>query len=196
MDLKSNILNNSSILTDLESVKVGDGSNASLKDILNSFSPAIVTPSVGKTIGHRGYYSNAPENTTASFEAACIEGFWGIETDIHNTSDGELVCIHDATIDRTTDGSGHVNNLTYKEIQNCNIDAGSHISDYPGLKVPKFEEYLSICRQYGAIPVIEVKGIKDNNIKYYKKNDFDYKRIWNGRILYVYRFSNMYEYCT
>lgn len=169
MDLKSNILNNSSILTDLESVKVGDGSNASLKDILNSFSPAIVTPSVGKTIGHRGYYSNAPENTTASFEAACIEGFWGIETDIHNTSDGELVCIHDATIDRTTDGSGHVNNLTYKEIQNCNIDAGSHISDYPGLKVPKFEEYLSICRQYGAIPVIEVKGIKDNNIKYYKK---------------------------
>lgn len=169
MDLKSNILNNGSTLTDLESVKVGDGSNASLKDILNNFSPAIVTPSIGKTIGHRGFYSNAPENTTASFEAACIEGFWGIETDIRNTSDGELVCIHDATIDRTTDGSGYVNNLTYKEIQACNIDAGNNISKYPGLKVPKFEEYLSICKQYGAIPVIEVKGIKDNNIKYYKK---------------------------
>ena len=116
-----------------------------------------------------GLYSSVPENTIASFEQACLNGFWGIETDIHNTSDGELVCIHDKTVDRTTDGTGTVNNMTFKEIQACTIDTGNGISDYPGLKIPKFEDYIAVCKQYGAVPVIEIKGIKNNDIKYYKK---------------------------
>lgn len=169
MDLKSNIINQSSSVTDLESVKLGNGTSGTLKDMLYKFPTAITLPAIGKTIAHRGYYSIRPENTTASFEAACIAGFWGIETDVYNTSDGELVCIHDATVDRTTDGTGTVNDMTYKQIQACNIDKGSNITDFPGLKIPKFEDYIAICRKYGAVPVIEVKGIKDNNIKYYKK---------------------------
>lgn len=169
MDLKSNIINQGSAVSDLESVKLGNGTNGTLKDIMYKFPLAITLPAIGKTIAHRGLYSARPENTTASFEAACIAGFWGIETDIHNTSDGELVCIHDSTVDRTTDGTGSVNDMTYKQIQDCNIDKGSNISDYPGLKIPKFEDYIAICKKYGAVPVIEVKGIKNNNIKYYKK---------------------------
>lgn len=169
MELKSNIINNSFAVTDLESVKLGNGTNGTLKDMMYKFPPAITTPSIGKTIAHRGLYSARPENTIASFEAACIAGFWGIETDIHNTLDGELVCIHDATVDRTTDGTGTINDMTYKQVQACTVDTGSNISDYPGLKIPKFEDYISICKKYGAVPIIEVKGIKNNNIKYYKK---------------------------
>lgn len=59
--------------------------------------------------------------------------------------------------------------MTYKEIKACTIDAGNGINSHSGLKIPKFEEYLAICKQYGAIPVIEIKGLTNNDIKYYKK---------------------------
>ena len=169
MNLNSRILNDSALITNTSSVKLGDGTNRSLDDLLQKFSPCVLNTIIGKTIAHRGLYSSVPENTIASFEQACLNGFWGIETDIYNTSDGELVCIHDKTVDRTTDGTGTVNDMTFKEIQACTIDTGNGISDYPGLKIPKFEDYIAICKQYGAIPVIEIKGIKNNDIKYYKK---------------------------
>ena len=169
MNLNSRIVNDSALITNTSSVKLGDGTNRSLDDLLQKFSPCVLNTIIGKTIAHRGLYSSVPENTIASFEQACLNGFWGIETDIYNTSDGELVCIHDKTVDRTTDGTGTVNDMTFKEIQACTIDYGNGISDYPGLKIPKFEDYIAICKQYGAIPVIEVKGIKNNDIKYYKK---------------------------
>lgn len=169
MNLNSRIVNDSALITNTSSVKLGDGTNRSLDDLLQKFSPCVLNTIIGKTIAHRGLYSSVPENTIASFEQACLNGFWGIETDIYNTSDGELVCIHDKTVDRTTDGTGTVNDMTFKEIQACTIDTGNGISDYPGLKIPKFEDYIAICKQYGAIPVIEVKGIKNNDIKYYKK---------------------------
>ena len=169
MNLNSRIVNDSALITNTSSVKLGDGTNRSLDDLLQKFSPCVLNTIIGKTIAHRGLYSSVPENTIASFEQACLNGFWGIETDIYNTSDGELVCIHDKTVDRTTDGTGTVNNMTFKEIQACTIDTGNGISDYPGLKIPKFEDYIAVCKQYGAIPVIEIKGIKNNDIKYYKK---------------------------
>ena len=169
MNLNSRIVNDSALITNTSSVKLGDGTNRSLDDLLQKFSPCVLNTTIGKTIAHRGLYSSVPENTIASFEQACLNGFWGIETDIYNTSDGELVCIHDKTVDRTTDGTGTVNDMTFKEIQACTIDTGNGISDYPGLKIPKFEDYIAICKQYGAIPVIEIKGIKNNDIKYYKK---------------------------
>ena len=169
MNLNSRIVNDSALITNTSSVKLGDGTNRSLDDLLQKFSPCVLNTIIGKTIAHRGLYSSVPENTIASFEQACLNGFWGIETDIYNTLDGELVCIHDKTVDRTTDGTGTVNDMTFKEIQACTIDTGNGISDYPGLKIPKFEDYISVCKQYGAIPVIEIKGIKNNDIKYYKK---------------------------
>ena len=169
MNLNSRIVNDSALITNTSSVKLGDGTNRSLDDLLQKFSPCVLNTIIGKTIAHRGLYSSVPENTIASFEQACLNGFWGIETDIYNTSDGELVCIHDKTVDRTTDGTGTVNDMTFKEIQACTIDAGNGISDYSGLKIPKFEDYIAVCKQYGAIPVIEIKGIKNNDIKYYKK---------------------------
>lgn len=72
-------------------------------------------------VGHRGLLFNAPENTLASF-AACLALQVGFEFDVDRTADGALVCVHDANVDRTTDGSGTVSDLTLAEIKR--LDAG------------------------------------------------------------------------
>ena len=59
-------------------------------------------------IAHRGASSYAPENTFAAFDLAIVMGARHIELDVHLTSDGHVVVIHDDTVDRTTDGSGPV----------------------------------------------------------------------------------------
>ena len=111
----------------------------------------------GQLIAHRGLSAGAPENTLPAFRLAGEAGAWGIETDLHVTADGVFVCLHDDEIDGMTDGSGAVAELTYAEIQACQIDAGNHLGDYPPLYVPTLEEYLAVCRAYGAVAVIELK---------------------------------------
>ena len=69
-----------------------------------------------KYIAHRGARSLAPENSTKSFELAGKNGAFGIETDIQATSDGELVCMHDATLDRTTNGKGKVSSKSLRRM--------------------------------------------------------------------------------
>ena len=59
-------------------------------------------------VGHRGAPNKAPENTLASFEAAIAIGVDAIELDVHLSRDGHLIVIHDAALDRTTDGQGLV----------------------------------------------------------------------------------------
>lgn len=75
MDLNSYVINNSSIITDIQSVKIGDGTDNTLSDILQNITPSIQFLSTGKTIAHRGLYSSVPENTTVAFEEACKRGF-------------------------------------------------------------------------------------------------------------------------
>ncbi|HEY8981405.1 MAG TPA: glycerophosphodiester phosphodiesterase family protein [Streptomyces sp.] len=86
------------------------------------------------TMGHRGVMGVEPENTLRSFVAAQEAGLDGIELDLHLSSDGELVVMHDADVDRTTDGSGPVRQHTLKELRA--FDAGR------GERVPTFEETL------------------------------------------------------
>lgn len=92
-------------------------------------------------IAHRGASAYAPENTFPAFELALKMGSCGIETDIHNTKDNVPVLIHDATVDRTTNGSGRVNELTLEEIKK--LDAGSWFSpEFAGTQIPTLEEFL------------------------------------------------------
>lgn len=119
---------------------------------------------------HRGYQPMGPENSILSFEAAGKLGFDYIETDVIMTRDGELVCIHDSTIDRTTNGSGNVSSLTYDEIREYSIDTASYgfdifSADKEKLYVPTFREYLEICQKYGAKPFIEIKDSRENVIR-------------------------------
>jgi glycerophosphoryl diester phosphodiesterase len=74
-------------------------------------------------IGHRGAAGTHPENTMASFRRAMEIGVDGLEFDVHRTLDGHLVVIHDAAVDRTTNGSGLVMAMTLEEVQA--LDAGS-----------------------------------------------------------------------
>lgn len=92
---------------------------------------------------HRGAMKTHPENTIASFKAAVEAGAQMIELDVWLTKDKKMVIIHDATVDRTTNGSGKVNQLTLSEMKK--LDAGSWKSPaFKGEKVPTFKEALSV----------------------------------------------------
>lgn len=112
-------------------------------------------------IAHRGFSSKAPENTIPAYEEAGKSKYWGAETDIAETSDGEFVLMHDATVDRTTNGTGKVSDMTLEQIKALTIDSGSNISKYPNLKVPTLREYLLCCKRYNMVPIIECKNIKN-----------------------------------
>lgn len=86
------------------------------------------------TIGHRGIMGVEPENTLRSFRHADRLGMDAIELDLHLSKDGALVVMHDASVDRTTDGTGLISDLTLAELRG--LDAGH------GETVPVFEEVV------------------------------------------------------
>lgn len=109
-----------------------------------------------KSINHRGYSVMAPENTLPAFRLSKEMGFGFIETDIFFTADNEIVCIHDATVDRTSDGTGNVTDMTLAELKD--LDFGSWFSStYAGTKIPTLEETLSLCHDLGIGCYIELK---------------------------------------
>lgn len=119
---------------------------------------------------HRGFQPMGPENSIPAFEAAGRLGFDYIETDVIMTADGELVCIHDSTLERTTNGNGKISSLTYGEIRKYSIDTASYgfdisSADAEKLYVPTFREYLEICKKYGAKPFIEIKDAREAAIR-------------------------------
>lgn len=95
-----------------------------------------------KMVCHRGARLSAPENTFASAEAALRLGGSLIELDIRQSADGVLYVMHDETVDRTTNGSGHLSDMTSEEIDN--LDAGSWFAPrFQGEGVPRLEAYLA-----------------------------------------------------
>lgn len=101
-------------------------------------------------IAHKGASGHAPENTLRSFRKAVEYSAQMIELDIHETLDGKLVCLHDSTVDRTTNGNGAVHSFTYKELRE--LDAGE------GERIPLLEEVIKFA--YRKIQVnIELKVI-------------------------------------
>jgi glycerophosphoryl diester phosphodiesterase len=85
-------------------------------------SPMFIKQFAGKQkpllMAHRGNRVLFPENTIAAFRQAFIDGADILETDLHLSADGEFICIHDATIDRTTNGTGEVKDMTLKDLKN------------------------------------------------------------------------------
>lgn len=106
-----------------------------------------------EVIGHRGARFEAPENTLPAFRHAMALGLTTVEFDIHTTADGELVVIHDATVDRTTNGSGAVADLTLAEIRA--LDARSMHRHWPEpVQVPTLQEVLETVQD---IPHLEME---------------------------------------
>lgn len=92
-------------------------------------------------LGHRGASADAPENTLAAFRRAAELGADGIEFDAKLSRDGVVVILHDATVDRTTDGSGRVSDLSLAELKQ--LDAGAKFSaKFAGERIPTLEETL------------------------------------------------------
>jgi glycerophosphoryl diester phosphodiesterase len=112
-------------------------------------------PSNHPRIAHRGCSSAAPENTMAAFQKAIELGVEGIELDVHQSKDGELVVIHDATLSRTTSGRGYVNDLNWSELQQ--LDAGSWFEvEYASERLPKLEDVLNLLKGRSTV-FIEIK---------------------------------------
>lgn len=108
-------------------------------------------------IGHRGIPFLAPENTLAGALLAYEHGAAMIESDIHLSSDGEVIIHHDDSLDRTTSGSGAVNELTAAQL--AELKANSQFpADFPEAGIPTLREYLQAFRDLDAVHVIEIKS--------------------------------------
>lgn len=113
-------------------------------------------------VAHRGLLRHAPENTLANFRA-CLELRLGFEFDVERTKDGHLICIHDDTVDRTTNGTGKVSELTLARIRE--LDAGSWFDPkFAGEKVPTVEEVLKLIAEYRQHDVLIAVDLKAENV--------------------------------
>ena len=106
-------------------------------------------------IAHRGFSGIAPENTLPALQLAIDSGADMVEFDVRTTKDDQLVVIHDATVERTTNGTGYVSQYTLPELQT--LDAGTWFSQaFSGTQVPSLKEVLRLCN--GSVYMnIEIK---------------------------------------
>ena len=123
------------------------------------------------TIGHRGAKGYEPENTLISFQKAIELKADGVEFDVHVCKSGELVVIHDFTVDRTTNGTGAISDLTLAELRKLRIDVHHQI--------PTLDEVLHLFNKKHVIN-IELKGSNTAELvcdfidKNVKENRFEY----------------------
>ncbi|MDZ7765117.1 MAG: glycerophosphodiester phosphodiesterase family protein [Melioribacteraceae bacterium] len=133
-------------------------------------------------VGHRGAAGHAPENTLESIEIALELGSNAIEIDLRQTSDGIPVALHDADVNRTTDGRGNISNFSFDDLQK--LDAGSWFGDrFSGSKVPSLEEIIKMMADTNysntSLLIIEFKGglgeykkIEEKTLELLEKNNF------------------------
>jgi glycerophosphoryl diester phosphodiesterase len=113
-------------------------------------------PGAPCVVAHRGYAAVAPENTLAALAAGALAGATWVEFDVRTTADGVPVVIHDRTVDRTTDGTGRVADLTLDEV--LGLDAGSWFSPaHAGLRVPQLGQVLDLLLPTDARLLLEIK---------------------------------------
>lgn len=122
-------------------------------------------------IGHRGVKGQVAENTLASFQQALEMGVDGIELDVHVAATGELVVIHDFTVDRTTNGSGEVHKMTLSELKKLTVEGQ--------FTIPLLDEVLALVNRKCLLN-IEMKGrhtakpVSDFIEKYVKERGWSY----------------------
>lgn len=130
-------------------------------------------------IAHRGASQYAPENTLPSFQLAYELGADGVETDIHLTKDNIPVLIHDATLNRTTNYTGYVKDLTFHQLKN--LDAGSWFAKkFTGTPILSLEEFLTWAKNKHLSLTIE---LKNNKIEYNHIEDIVYDMLKSFQML-------------
>ncbi|MEZ6044687.1 MAG: glycerophosphodiester phosphodiesterase family protein [Planctomycetaceae bacterium] len=125
-------------------------------------------PVMSQVVAHRGLMQEAPENTIINFRSCLVSGM-GFEFDVQLTKDGQLVCIHDGELERTTNGTGKASDLLLSEIRQ--LDAGSWFDDqFKGAQVPTVEEVfelLSDSQQPDLVIAVDLKisGVEQQIVK-------------------------------
>lgn len=110
---------------------------------------------------HRGASGYAPENTLEAFRLAMDMGADGFELDVHLSRDGELIVMHDETVDRTTNGTGRIMDKTAAELKE--LDACNGMEKYKGAKIPTLAEVFALIQ--GTKLLINCE-LKTDNIQY------------------------------
>lgn len=107
-------------------------------------------------IAHRGASGYAPENTLAAFKRGVALGATFIETDLQLTRDSRFVAMHDATLNRTTNGQGKVHDMTMAELRR--LDAGSWFgSEFAGERIPTLDDILEFSKKNDVVFYLELK---------------------------------------
>jgi len=131
-----------------------------------------------KIIAHRGASAYAPENTMAAFRKALDMKADGIELDVHLTKDNHIVVIHDGNVDRTSNGSGIIADMTLKELRQ--LDFGSWFSEeFGGEKIPTLEEVLDLLKGWNGLLNIELKMVRPGLYEGLEKKVIDMVKSYN-----------------
>ncbi len=112
-----------------------------------------------RLVAHRGLSGMEKENSCAAFVLAGSRSYYGIETDVHVTADGKYLISHDSNLSRVSGVDIEIEKSPFDVLQSVPLfdtDGVSHRSD---LVPPALEDYVSICRKYDKVPVLELKGL-------------------------------------
>uniref|UniRef100_A0A8C5REG4 Glycerophosphodiester phosphodiesterase 1 n=1 Tax=Laticauda laticaudata TaxID=8630 RepID=A0A8C5REG4_LATLA len=135
-------------------------------------------------IAHRGGGHDAPENTLAAIRQAAENGATGVELDLEFTADGVPILMHDETVDRTTDGSGSLRELTFADIRQFNPAAKHRLwRDYRGEKIPTLKEAVLESLHHDLIIYFDVKGNADKAVAVLTQLYLEYPRLYNTSVV-------------
>ena len=113
-----------------------------------------------KMVAHRGLSGIERENTNPAFVAAGNRSYWGIETDVHKTFDGQFIIIHDETTERVTDGRVNINieESPYDAVRDLVLPDKDGSLNRQDIRIPLLIDYIRICKKYEKIAVLELKN--------------------------------------
>lgn len=111
-----------------------------------------------KMVAHRGLSGIELENTNAAFIAAGNRSYFGIETDVHKTSDGKFVVIHDDDTGRVGEKNIPVEGSSFAELRQMQLISKDGVADRGDLRIPTLKEYISTCKRYEKTAVLELKN--------------------------------------
>ena len=129
---------------------------AASSPVVNGGSGAVTLNDSMVSVNHRGW-KDAPENTLSAYRESYQQGFKYVECDVQFTKDGVAVLLHDDTIDRTSNGSGTLSQMTYNEVLQYDFGSWKN-AKYAGENIPTFYEFISLCKRLELHPYIELKG--------------------------------------